>query len=162
MPSKLKGFVTTPTVNAPCSFAILAIIGAAPVPVPPPIPAVTKTISAPFSTFAIESESSIAACSPTSGFPPAPNPPVNFEPIPIFSFAFESFNACKSVFATIKSTFSSPAEIILFTAFDPPPPTPITLIIVGLIVFLSTTENSIILVPPPNLLIYVRFFIQIP
>ena len=38
----LKGadmvFVTTPTVSAPCSFAIRATTGVAPVPVPPPIP----------------------------------------------------------------------------------------------------------------------------
>ena len=35
-------FVTTPIVNIPISFADCATIGAAPVPVPPPIPAVTK------------------------------------------------------------------------------------------------------------------------
>ena len=34
--SKLKGFETTPTVNAPDSFAAFAMTGAAPVPVPPP------------------------------------------------------------------------------------------------------------------------------
>src|SRR5690625_6964778 len=47
LPSKEKGLVTTPTVRAPKSFAICAITGAAPVPVPPPIPAVTKIMSAP-------------------------------------------------------------------------------------------------------------------
>ena len=45
-PSKLNGLVTTPTVSAPVSLAISAITGAAPVPVPPPIPAATKIISA--------------------------------------------------------------------------------------------------------------------
>ena len=45
--SKLKGSVTTPTVSARDSRAILEMTGAPPVPVPPPIPAVTKTISAP-------------------------------------------------------------------------------------------------------------------
>ena len=35
-PSKPNGRVTTPTVNAPISLAILATTGAAPVPVPPP------------------------------------------------------------------------------------------------------------------------------
>src|SRR5690554_2012101 len=49
-PSKWKGLVTTPTVSAPSSRAIFAITGAAPVPVPPPMPAVTKTISAPRKT----------------------------------------------------------------------------------------------------------------
>src|SRR5205814_10330873 len=47
-PSKKNGFVTTATVNAPISFEILATIGAAPVPVPPPSPQVIKTMSAPF------------------------------------------------------------------------------------------------------------------
>ena len=45
-PSKLNGQVTTPTVRAPDSLAIWARTGAAPVPVPPPIPAATNTMSA--------------------------------------------------------------------------------------------------------------------
>ena len=55
--------------------------GAAPVPVPPPIPAVIKTISAPDTKSAISVLFSSAAFSPTSGFDPAPNPLVNFSPI---------------------------------------------------------------------------------
>ena len=47
LPSKANGLVTTPTVSAPQSRAICAMTGAAPVPVPPPMPAVTKTMSAP-------------------------------------------------------------------------------------------------------------------
>ena len=43
-PSKLKGIVTIPTVRIPKSLAMSAIIGAAPVPVPPPIPAVINSI----------------------------------------------------------------------------------------------------------------------
>ena len=43
-PSKSNGLLTTPTVKIPISFAICATIGAAPVPVPPPIPAVMNTI----------------------------------------------------------------------------------------------------------------------
>ena len=46
-PSKWNGFVTTPTVRMPISRAVLAITGAAPVPVPPPMPAVTNTMCAP-------------------------------------------------------------------------------------------------------------------
>ncbi len=46
-PSNWKGFVTTPTVRTPSSLAACAMIGAAPVPVPPPIPAVIKHICAP-------------------------------------------------------------------------------------------------------------------
>ena len=49
-PSKVNGLVTTPMVKIPISFAVEATIGAAPVPVPPPIPAVTNTISAPLNT----------------------------------------------------------------------------------------------------------------
>ena len=68
-PSKSNGRVTTPTVSAPISFlAISAITGAAPVPVPPPSPAVTNTMSAPFSASLMSSRDSDAASRPTSGF----------------------------------------------------------------------------------------------
>ena len=66
-PSNVNGRVTTPTVNAPNSFATAATIGAAPVPVPPPIPAVMKTISAPSSASRMNCSLSSAAFSPTSG-----------------------------------------------------------------------------------------------
>ena len=46
-PSKPNGFVTMPTVSAPSSRAIRATTGAAPVPVPPPSPAVMNTMSEP-------------------------------------------------------------------------------------------------------------------
>jgi hypothetical protein len=39
-PSKVKGYVTTPTVSTPASRERRATTGAAPVPVPPPMPAV--------------------------------------------------------------------------------------------------------------------------
>ena len=45
--SKLKGKVTIATVRIPKSLHTFATTGAAPVPVPPPIPAVTKTRSDP-------------------------------------------------------------------------------------------------------------------
>ena len=51
LPSKENGLVTTPTVKAPISLATSATIGAAPVPVPPPMPAVTNTMSAPSKAF---------------------------------------------------------------------------------------------------------------
>ena len=41
------GFVTIATVRAPLCFATSATTGAAPVPVPPPIPAAIKTRSEP-------------------------------------------------------------------------------------------------------------------
>ena len=47
VPSYFHGVVTTPTVSMPISFARFAITGAAPVPVPPPIQAVIKSILIP-------------------------------------------------------------------------------------------------------------------
>ncbi len=44
LPSTDSGEVTIATVRIPCSLAIFAITGEAPVPVPPPIPAVIKSI----------------------------------------------------------------------------------------------------------------------
>ena len=79
-PSKPKGFVTTATVNAPSSVASDATIGAPPVPVPPPRPVVTKTMSDPSRTSIILSVSSKAAWRPTSGSAPAPRPLVRRPP----------------------------------------------------------------------------------
>ena len=61
LPSKRNGLVTMPTVSAPTSRASRAITGAAPVPVPPPAPQVTKTMSEPLSRRLILSCSSNAA-----------------------------------------------------------------------------------------------------
>ena len=104
--------MTTATVKAPISLAALATIGAAPVPVPPPIPAATKTISEPSSKVLILSRSSRAASLPTSGFPPAPRP---FEiPVPkvIFNSAKLVSSACSSVLAQIICTPSIPLSTI--------------------------------------------------
>ena len=79
--SNLKGFVTTPTVKIPISFAIPATTGAAPVPVPPPMPQVTNTISAPLISAVSSSIFSSAAFWPISGCAPAPSPLVSFSPI---------------------------------------------------------------------------------
>ena len=51
--AKPNGVVTMPTVSAPSSRAMRATTGAAPDPVPPPSPAVTKTMSEPRSSFRI-------------------------------------------------------------------------------------------------------------
>ncbi len=80
-PSKENGFVTTATVRAPISLLISAMTGAPPVPVPPPMPAVMKTMSLPSSIFLISSMLSSAASLPISGFAPAPSPLVS--PLPI-------------------------------------------------------------------------------
>mmetsp|Transcript_18546 Transcript_18546/g.42408 ORF Transcript_18546/g.42408 Transcript_18546/m.42408 type:complete len:214 (+) Transcript_18546:611-1252(+) len=82
LPSNPNGFVTTPTVRHPhSSLAIFATIGAAPLPVPPPMPAVTNTRSAPAQIFSISSRLSSAAAHPTSGTPPAPSPRVTAAPM---------------------------------------------------------------------------------
>mmetsp|Transcript_6594 Transcript_6594/g.7187 ORF Transcript_6594/g.7187 Transcript_6594/m.7187 type:complete len:248 (+) Transcript_6594:626-1369(+) len=132
LPSNPKGFVTTPTVNAPACFAISATTGAAPDPVPPPIPAVTKTRSLPATIFMISERLSSAAFLPLSGIPPAPNPLVTSFPMDKVSARLpKRANACKSVFIATNSTPLTPVSIILMMAFPPPPPTPITLMTQG-------------------------------
>ena len=54
-PSKPNGLETMPTVSAPSSRAMRATTGAPPVPVPPPSPAVMKTMSEPLSRALIRS-----------------------------------------------------------------------------------------------------------
>ena len=81
LPSKLKGSVTTAIVRIFISLAILAITGAAPVPVPPPIPAVINKRSVPLIASVSASLLSSAAALPTSGSAPAPRPLVSALPI---------------------------------------------------------------------------------
>ena len=52
---KRIALLTTPIVSAPASRAISAMTGAAPVPVPPPSPAVMNTMSAPRTISSISS-----------------------------------------------------------------------------------------------------------
>ncbi len=127
LPSKANGLVTTATVSAPISLASEAMIGVAPVPVPPPRPAVTKIMSAPSRASMILSESSRAALRPISGLAPAPRPLVSFTPSWILVAARDIRRACRSVLATMNSMCSMPASIMRLTALLPPPPTPITL-----------------------------------
>ena len=81
LPSNSKGLVTTPMVRMPMSWAMPAMTGAAPVPVPPPIPAVMNTMSVPLRAAAISSLLSSAAFWPFSGSPPAPMPRVSLSPM---------------------------------------------------------------------------------
>src|SRR3712207_1137711 len=103
-PSKAKGRVTTPTVSAPESLAILATTGAAPVPVPPPLPAVTKTMSAPRIASSISALFSSAASIPIFGSAPAPSPRVIFSPMWIFWSASHIWRAWASVFRSEEHT----------------------------------------------------------
>mmetsp|Transcript_22537 Transcript_22537/g.31367 ORF Transcript_22537/g.31367 Transcript_22537/m.31367 type:complete len:276 (+) Transcript_22537:607-1434(+) len=130
-PSNEKGVVTMPTVRMPMLLAMPAITGAAPDPVPPPIPAVTNTMSAPLTTFSIWSRLSSAALWPISGLPPAPSPRVSCWPICRCWEAGtgDMASACESVLTIQNSTPWIIDSIMRLTAFDPPPPVPITFII---------------------------------
>jgi len=87
-PSTVNGNVTTPITRAPCFFAISAMTGAAPVPVPPPSPQVMKTRSEFWSLFLMSCCCSFAASAPILGFEPAPRPFEISRPIRIFWSAF--------------------------------------------------------------------------
>ena len=105
LPSKLKGTVTIPMVRIPNSFACRAISGAAPVPVPPPIPAVINTIRVLCSRIVlIKSILSIADRRPLSGWQPAPRPSVSSFPNWIRFFTRLWRKACISVLQTTNST----------------------------------------------------------
>ena len=96
-PSKWKGLVTTPTVRMPCSRTARAITGAAPVPVPPPMPAVMNTMWLPESWSRISSSASSAAARPTSGRAPAPSPWVMVLPSWTLRSVSQAASACASV-----------------------------------------------------------------
>ncbi len=132
LPSRPKGSVTTATVRtlpvSPPSWpAMEATTGAAPVPVPPPRPAVMKTMSEPSRASQIFSVSSTAAWRPTSGLAPAPRPLVSLPPIWIFTGARFARRAWRSEFTAMNSTPWRPEAIMRAMALPPPPPTPTTL-----------------------------------
>ena len=128
LPSKANGLVTTPMVSAPWALAMRATTGAPPVPVPPPSPAVTNTMSAPLRTSSSSSAWSSAAWRPTSGLEPAPRPRVSSRPTSSLTSASEASRAWASVFTAMNSTPLRLASIMRLTALTPPPPIPTTLI----------------------------------
>ena len=91
------------TVSSPISRASLAMTGDAPVPVPPPMPAVMKIIFVPASSSCcrISGSVSTAARRPFSGSLPAPRPSL---PRHIFSSTGLLSSACRSVLHTMKVT----------------------------------------------------------
>src|SRR5918999_279847 len=127
-PSKENGRVTTPIVSEPSSRAMSATTGAPPVPVPPPSPAVTNTMSAPLRISSISSRCSSEARRPMSGSAPDPSPRVVSRPMSSFTSASDIRRACASVLIAMNSTPLRPASIIRLTALTPPPPMPTTLI----------------------------------
>ena len=101
-PSKRKGIVTIPTVRIPISLLTCAMTGAAPVPVPPPIPAVINAIFVPSSSMRrISSMLSIAASRARAGRLPAPSPSL---PNCRCTGTGESFSACASVLQSTNDT----------------------------------------------------------
>ena len=116
------------TVSSPISRASLAMTGEAPVPVPPPMPAVMKIIFVPTSSscWRISGNVSTAARRPFSGSLPAPSPSA---PRRIFRSTGLLSNACWSVLQTMKVTPRMPRFHMWFTALPPAPPTPTTVII---------------------------------
>mmetsp|Transcript_61533 Transcript_61533/g.148197 ORF Transcript_61533/g.148197 Transcript_61533/m.148197 type:complete len:409 (+) Transcript_61533:464-1690(+) len=134
-PSKANGVVTTPIVRQPAARARLATTGAAPEPVPPPMPAVTKTMSASLTTALISAADSRALASPTWGLPPAPSPRA-VRPIWMMLPASDWSSACASVLHAMYSMHDSrstprsrPATRL--SVLPPPPPTPTSLIVHG-------------------------------
>src|SRR6185437_7862190 len=127
-PSRAKGLVTTPTVRMPASRTARAITGAAPVPVPPPMPAAMNTMCEPLSWSMISFMDSSAPARPTSGCAPAPRPSVVPAPNWMRRLHWDWARAWASVLATTKSTPSRPDSIMLLTALPPAPPTPSTVI----------------------------------
>ena len=91
------------TVSSPISLVSLAMTGEAPVPVPPPMPAVMKIIRVPDSSryCLISGSVSTAALRPFSGSLPAPRPSL---PRRIFFSTGLLSSACWSVLQTMKST----------------------------------------------------------
>mmetsp|Transcript_78666 Transcript_78666/g.190097 ORF Transcript_78666/g.190097 Transcript_78666/m.190097 type:complete len:299 (-) Transcript_78666:177-1073(-) len=135
-PSKENGLVTIPTVSVPACLASSATTGAAPEPVPPPMPAVTKTMSTPRTSASISAEASMAAARPTAGTPPAPRPRAVFLPSVMVVSAREEESACMSVLhATysrkVERSTPGPSCTMRLSVLPPPPPTPMTLIVHG-------------------------------
>jgi hypothetical protein len=132
-PSKSKGRVTTATTRGlgSNSRAIWATTGAEPVPVPPPMPAVMKTMSAPVKTSRMRSRLSSVAWRPKIGLPPTPRPLVMRSPNCSRTGARFRRRAWLSVLAAMNSTWERPLSIMRLTALPPAPPRPMTLMSAG-------------------------------
>ena len=118
--------VTIPIVRSPRSRAMRATTGDAPVPVPPPMPAVINTILVlSLKISAIFSALSSAAALATSGLLPAPRP----LPICTLVGTGDCIRALRSVLSTTNDTCLMSCRNIWLTALLPPPPTPSTFMI---------------------------------
>ncbi|SVA92746.1 uncharacterized protein METZ01_LOCUS145600, partial [marine metagenome] len=103
-----------------------ATIGAMPVPVPPPRPAVTKTRSAPPTILEMTSRPASAQRRPVMGSPPAPSPLVMCLPTSSFCCALVWSRCCLSVLMATVMAPSTPMCVIRFIVLLPEPPQPQT------------------------------------
>ena len=106
-----------------------ATTGAAPVPVPPPMPAVMNTMSAPSSMSAMACSSSSAAARPTAGRRPSRGPCVSVGTELELRRRERLRQRLDVGVRGMNSTPLSPAAIMRLTALPPAPPTPMTLIV---------------------------------
>jgi hypothetical protein len=107
----------------------MATTGAPPVPVPPPSPAVTNTMSAPLRTSSISSRWSSAALRPTSGSAPAPRPRVSsLTDVELDVGVAHQQRLRVGVDGDELDPAQADARSSRLTAFTPPPPMPTTLI----------------------------------
>ena len=142
LPSKRKGMVTMPTVRMPMFLASRATTGAAPVPVPPPMPAVMNTILVPsLSILSMSSTLSSAASRARAGMLPAPRPSL---PSCRRTGTGESQSALESVLQSTKLTSWMPSRYIWLTALPPPPPTPMTLMMEGVVEEMPISMRSLL------------------
>ena len=115
-PSQRKGMVTMPTVRMSISLVMRAMVGAAPVPVPPPMPAVMNTILVPsFSIFLTSSMLSSVASLALLGRFPAPSPSC---PSCSLMGTGDSSSALRSVLHTTNATSWMPSRYIWLTHAD--------------------------------------------
>jgi hypothetical protein len=108
-------------------LATSATTGAPPVPVPPPSPQVTKTMSAPLRTSTISSRWSSAACADARVGAGTETARQVASDVELHVGVGHQQGLGVGVDRDELDT-AEPASIIRFTALTPPPPTPTTLI----------------------------------
>src|SRR2546425_1922740 len=142
LPSPRNGKVTTAMVRAPISLASRATYPQLPVPVPPPRPHVTKTMSAPWTMARSSSSASRAASSPICGRAPAPRPFVIRRPRRTFFGDAMWSKCCASVLHAYNSAPTIPSLYTRPIVLHPPPPRPMILIFVRILLSISSSSAS--------------------
>src|SRR5947209_10485961 len=142
VPSPRNGKVTTAMVRAPISLASRATYPQLPVPVPPPRPHVTKTMSAPWTMARSSSSASRAASSPICGRAPAPRPFVIRRPRRTFLGDAMWSKCCASVLHAYNSAPTIPSLYTRPIVLHPPPPRPMILMFVRILLSISSSSAS--------------------